>query len=202
MDHAGFEALVDYIDPEPQRAPSRALEPPSISGLEQSVIHLSRNDPVASIPDLRGWRVGVERLFGASPAGPLANERLEELRRFAILVRVHNDPGDDALDRFLDAGYTVEQAGLVHRIVREDRPVGPHQRFGFEFCVVPLLLATGIPVLMQDVAGDISITLITGAFISVTISSLAYRRCDRLRRVPLIAGNDAPGNRRSREQQV
>lgn len=117
MDYAASKAVIDYVDREYRLVPPRASEPPFLSELERSVIHLSRSDPVASIPDLRGWRAAVERLFATRRAGSLANERLEELRRFAILVRVHDDPGDDALDRFLDAGYSVEQARLVRAMV-------------------------------------------------------------------------------------
>jgi hypothetical protein len=183
MDYAASEALVDYIDPECRPVLPRAPEPPFFSELERSVIHLSRNDPAASIPDLRGWRVGVARLFATNRASSLANERLEELRRFAILVRVRGDPGDDALDRFLDAGYTVEQAERVHWITHQGKPTGSRQGLKFVFWGVPLLLAAGIAVLVQAAVGEILNSLITVAFISVTMASFAYRRRDRLRRV-------------------
>ena len=110
-------------------------------------------------------------------------ERLEELRRFAILVRVRGDPGDDALDRFLDAGYAVEQAERVHWITHQGKPTGSRQGLKFVFWGVPLLLAAGIAVLVQAAVGEILNCLTTVAFISVTMASFVYRRRDRLRRV-------------------
>jgi len=117
MDYAVSEACIERVDGEPRRAQPRAAEPLSFSEIERSVIHLSQRDHIASIADLRDWRVSIARLFVGRRSNSLADRRLEELRRFAILVRVHGDPGDDALDRFLDAGYTVEQARLIHAMV-------------------------------------------------------------------------------------
>jgi|SRR5690242_4982629 len=117
MDYAVSEACIERVDGEPRRAQLRLAEPLSFSEIERLVIHLSQRDHIASIADLRDWRVSVARLVVGRRTNSLADKRLEELRRFAILVRVHGDPGDDALDRFLDAGYSVEQARLVRAMV-------------------------------------------------------------------------------------
>ena len=176
MDYAASEALVEHVERTPRRAPRRAAEPPSFSEVERSVIHLSQKDPVASIPDLRDWRVAVARLFAVEPAGPLADRRLEELRRFAILVRLHDDPGDDALDRFLDAGYTVEQAGLVHRIVHEGTAVGRRRKeTRYVFRAAPMLIALGVSTLFHD-AGAIAVSVVVGGFISAIVAGGRFNR--------------------------
>lgn len=175
MDCIVSDALVGYVDPEFRPAPPRVAEPPCFSELEWSVIHLSRKDPVASIPGLRSWRVFVARLFGAGRAAALANDRLEELRRFAILTRVHDDPGDDALDRFLDADYTVEQAGLIHAMVNDGKPVRRPDRLGLTLLIVSPLAALRTSVAQND-SRKIAIGLAIGGFISTIISFLWLRR--------------------------
>lgn len=177
MDYAAPEARATQLsDHEFQAPPQPAPAPPTLSGVERSVILLSRKDPLASIPDLQGWRAGVARLFAANRANPLANPRLEELRRFAILVRIHDDPDDDALDRFLDAGYTLEQAGLVRRIVRESAPADRGTRPGLAFWVVPLLIAVVIYCVMQNAVHEIVISLIVAGLGLITVASLATTR--------------------------
>jgi hypothetical protein len=174
MDYAAPEARVAQLpDHEFQAPPRPAPLPPTLSGFERSVIRLSRKDPLASIPDLQGWRVGVARLFTAKRANPLANPRLEELRRFAILARTQDDPDDDALDRFLDAGYTLEQAELVRRILREGASVGRRTRPGLTFWVMPLLIAAGIYCVMQNAVHDFAISLIVAGLGLITVASLA-----------------------------
>ncbi len=58
-----------------------------LTPLERAVIALSRQDPVSSLRSgsrKRGWILGLPT---APP--PLANPRLEALRRYAILRRLH-----------------------------------------------------------------------------------------------------------------
>lgn len=176
MDYAAPEARAAQLSDHEFQAPLRPAllpVPPTLSGIERSVIRLSRKDSLASISDLQGWRVGVARLFAAKHANPLANPRLEELRRFAILARTHDDPDDDALDRFLDAGYTLEQAELVRRILREgasvDRRTGP----ALTFWIIPLLTAVGIYCVMQNAVHDFAISLIVAGLGLITVASLA-----------------------------
>lgn len=175
MDYNVSDDLVGFVDPEFRPAPPRAAEPLSFSDLERSVIHLSRNDPVSSIPGLRNWRVFVARLSGAGRTNALANDRLEELRRFAILVRVHDDPGDDALDRFLDAGYTVEQAGHIQAVVNDGKPVRRPNRLDLALLIVPLLAVLGVCTAQND-SVKIAIVLAIGGFISTIISFQWLRR--------------------------
>jgi len=175
MTYAVSEALIERVDGGPRRSPMRATEPSSFSEIERSVIHLSQRDSLASIADLRDWRVGIARLFVGGRTNSLADKRLEELRRFAILVRVHDDPGDDAIDRFLDADYTVEQARLIHAMVNDGKPVRRHNRLEFAFLIVPLLLALWASVSRNDI-GKIAISLAVGGFISTVVSFLSLRR--------------------------
>lgn len=177
MDYGVSEARLDGLVDHESAVPSpHAHEPPTFSGMERSVIQLSRKDSLASIPDLWDWRVGVARLFAVRRASPLANQRLEELRRFAILVRIHDDPGDDALDRFLDAGFTIDQAALVHRLLREGRSASGHRRSKYLIWVVLLMIPAGIYAAVQSATGDPAISLITAALGLVTIVSFTAPR--------------------------
>ncbi len=86
------------------------------SSTELRVIGLAeRRDATREItPDSRLGRF-VEWAFGLRLARPLADPRLESLRRFASLARYHADEVEqDDLRRLVDAGYSWGQAfGLL-----------------------------------------------------------------------------------------
>lgn len=90
---------------------------PSLSRLELRVVALARrrgergiamtgsrgNRCVARLLAILGWRV----------VRPLANARLEELRRLAVVLYRRADPGSAAIAEFLEAGLTTEDIGAV-----------------------------------------------------------------------------------------
>ena len=57
-----------------------------LTSLELAVIALARPDPPSSLVQRRGL---VRQIFGGRACQPLASPRLEALRRYAILGRVH-----------------------------------------------------------------------------------------------------------------
>ena len=65
----------------------------------------------------------VEWALGIRLPRPLADPRLESLRRFASLVRHHGEEvGDDDIKRFVASGYSRGQArGLVSYLARGHR---------------------------------------------------------------------------------
>lgn len=79
--------------------------------LELKVIALAEVDPVASIGTPKRFARFFERWFGFRRPSPLANERLEALRRFAVLARVTGGqlPAEE-VKRFLAAGFSILQA--------------------------------------------------------------------------------------------
>ncbi|MCM8732572.1 hypothetical protein ACFO8O_16575 [Hephaestia sp. GCM10023244] len=88
---------------------------------------------------------------------------------------IHDDPGDDEIDRFLDAGYNVEQAKLIHSMVNVGKPVRLHTRLELTFLIVPLLVALGVSVCQNNI-GKIAISLAIGGLISTVVSFLSLRR--------------------------
>ena len=90
----------------------------SFTALERQVITLAEADPVASIGAPRRFNRFFERWFGFKQPAPLANERLEALRRFAVLARVTGGqlPADE-VKRFLEeriAKYKVPRRFDFH----------------------------------------------------------------------------------------
>lgn len=86
------------------------------SALERQVIALAEADPVASIGSPTRSRRFFERWFGFKLPRPLANERLEALRRFAVLARVTGGrlPAEE-VKHFLTAGFSLLQARALQR---------------------------------------------------------------------------------------
>lgn len=84
--------------------------------LELKVIDLAEIDPVASIGPPTRFARWFERWFGIPRPTPLADARLEALRRFAVLVRVTGgELPVEEVKRFLDAGFTLVQARTLQR---------------------------------------------------------------------------------------
>lgn len=61
---------------------------PSLSAQERQVVLLARTDPIASLDPSRLGRL-ARLVFGIEPPHRLADARLEALRRYAVLYRVH-----------------------------------------------------------------------------------------------------------------
>lgn len=95
---------------EPPRLPAvaAAMAKPAFTPVELSVITLAAIDGASTIRP-RSWLSRLAaRLFGVGRPNPLADPRLEALRRFAIVARDHRgDPPQTEIDRFLAAGFTA-----------------------------------------------------------------------------------------------
>lgn len=92
---------------------------PILSGLERSVIRLSAGDgrrslagPAGPAERLVGW------VFGLRRPPPLADPRLEALRRLAVLFRLEGEriDGGEIAD-FLAHGFTIEQLGAIRALI-------------------------------------------------------------------------------------
>lgn len=108
-----------FLDVSPLAGESRsasAADASRFSPTELRVIDLAQRVDAAGEINPQG-RVGrfVEWALGIRLARPLADPRLESLRRFASLARYHpGDVGDEDVDRFIAAGYSRGQAyGLL-----------------------------------------------------------------------------------------
>lgn len=97
-------------------SPATVEDAADFSPLELRVIALGERSDVSQ-EIVQGSRVGrfLERAFGIKPVRPLANPRLENLRRFASLARYHPDQlSQDEIETLRSAGFTAGQAyGLL-----------------------------------------------------------------------------------------
>ena len=111
--------------PPPAESPCESGDGPeadSFAPLEQTVIALAEADPVASLGAPSRFSRFFERWFGFRRHNPLSDDRLEALRRFAVLARVAAGrlPAEE-VRRFLAAGFSLSQARALQR--RAARPV-------------------------------------------------------------------------------
>lgn len=68
-------------------------------------------------------------IYGREPESRLANERLEALRRYAIMYRLRGHAMDQDVRQSVDAaGFTVGQLAEVHRLVDRLTPPAPSWR--------------------------------------------------------------------------
>ena len=92
------------------------------SALEWSVIAVSRRDSVASLEEPSRVSRALGSLFGFGTTSRLADPKLEALRRVAVYAwrRGYALPQVE-IDRFVDAGFTIEQAETLVASVTGDR---------------------------------------------------------------------------------
>lgn len=94
---------------------------PRFSDLEWSVIRLARLDRLWTLRSSTRISRFIRRMIGRNPNPTLANERLEALRRMAVLSWHFGFtvPGED-LAEFLQAGFSLEQYELLVSTIRSD----------------------------------------------------------------------------------
>lgn len=90
-----------------EMAPDAAPAAGRLSKLDRMVIALSRHDPRSSLAAPGRFRKIITYLFSLQPPNPLADPRLEALRRFSVMLRKQRAhfPEDETL-RLLAAGYS------------------------------------------------------------------------------------------------
>lgn len=86
---------------------------PLFTPLELTVLRLARTEPMGAAQEHGLARRLLGRLFGLPPANGLADERLEALRRFAIIARHRSGDVARRLPDFLARGFTPLQAGAL-----------------------------------------------------------------------------------------
>lgn len=97
------------------------------SSLELRVIALGeRSDVLRERRGASGLSRAVDWLFGIAAAGPLADPRLEALRRFASKARHHRASlGQEDVEALVAAGYTAGQVrGLTGWLAGRSRSGG------------------------------------------------------------------------------
>ena len=102
-----------------QAIPANDTGVPEFTSLEWSVIRLARVDRLSTLRPAGRLRRFWKWLMGRSGSPQLANERLEALRRMAVLSWHYGFtvPGDDVAS-FMSAGFSPDQYELMVSSIR------------------------------------------------------------------------------------
>jgi hypothetical protein len=95
---------------------------PGFSGLEWSVIALAERDRIASLREPGRIAKALGTMFGTTRPGRLADERLEALRRIAVLAwrRGYAVPVSELL-AFIGAGFSTDQYEMLQTSIARGR---------------------------------------------------------------------------------
>ncbi|MEO6256988.1 MAG: hypothetical protein ABIO69_09280 [Sphingomicrobium sp.] len=109
--------------PKPSAMVGTAAPAARLSALEWSIVAMAERDPLSSIREHGRFITALESIFGLKRAGRLANERLEALRRVAILIWHHrwNVPKSEVA-AFLAAGFSADHFELIQTSIGQARP--------------------------------------------------------------------------------
>ena len=153
------------------RTSSSSINDDVFDDLECLVVHLSRSDSLKSLGDKSGLCSRFMRWFGTNTANPLANRRLEALRRFAVLMRVRGTLDEIERDQFLAAGYTIQQREKVEGVFSAN-----HQaKEGFSLFVWTIALCGAVMsyIATVSVVQERAPALIVAGVVLITLASLA-----------------------------
>ena len=107
-----------------------ATAAPSLSALEWLVVAVGKRDRLSSLQQPGRLSMALGALFGPQRNPRLADERLEALRRIAVLSWHYGYvvPGRE-VSRFIAAGFTPEQYELVVDSISADQLAQRSERF-------------------------------------------------------------------------
>lgn len=152
--------------------------PPRLSALERETVRVSLVDDAWS--DDSGRRlVAVTRwLFGVEPARRLANDRLEALRRYAILYRLlGSGMAQEERQRVIDAGFAAKQLEEAHALVARLAPPTPGLRQRLirwsGGAAAAGLVAYGLYMWLVENLGDGTISMVVLLLLAGTLLPLA-----------------------------
>lgn len=102
---------------------------PRLTALEWSIVAMAERDGLSSIREPSRYVKAMRALFGLKAPNRLANDRLESLRRVAILAWHYgwNVPKSE-LKAFLEAGFTSDQFELIQTSLGQARATRRRRR--------------------------------------------------------------------------
>jgi len=150
---------------------------PKLGPIERETVIVSLSDEIRTARKGKLARLS-EWIFAVRPSSGLASPRLEMLRRYAILFRVHGDAlGEHDRAAFIAAGFTEAQRAEVHLMVRRFAPPRPSlgrrlAGWGFGLAGAGLLTA-GLYWWLTEHLGDglistVVLLLLAGALLPLT----------------------------------
>jgi len=112
-----------FAAPEASAIVGTSPTPPArLSALEWSVVAMAERDGLASVRHASRYTRALRSFFGVKAPNPLANERLETLRRVAVFAWHYgwNVPKSE-LSRFFETGFTSDQFELIQNSLGQAR---------------------------------------------------------------------------------
>lgn len=102
---------------------------PRLSPLERQVVMLSLGDPLSSLRKPSKWGARWRKLLRIELANPLADPRLEALRRFSVMMRTtgYSMPGEE-YRRLIEAGFDEAIADEVYILTSQRHSAGTPPR--------------------------------------------------------------------------
>jgi hypothetical protein len=120
-------AYMDFAEPAPAllyrpAAVAKATPAASLSALEWSVVALARRDSLNSLRTPGPIGKAMAAVFGGASENPIADPRLEALRRIAVYGwhRGFAVPASE-IARFYEAGFSADQLELLLTSIGRDR---------------------------------------------------------------------------------
>ena len=122
---AAAKAIAAPAVPQPDPVPVAA----GLSALEWSVVAIAQRETLSSLKRPGRIAMAMGTLFGTRARTPLADPRLEALRRIAVLAwhRGDNLPTSE-IKSFLGAGFTTHQFELLLTSIGRGRLAGTRRR--------------------------------------------------------------------------
>lgn len=121
MAYRAFDEWQPMAAAEPLRIAAFVAKPdvPVFTPAERAVIAVARVDGASSVRRRTRLTRLASALFGIAPPNPLANPRLEALRRFAVLARLTGGhPSRREIETFLAAGFEPRAALTLSNLSR------------------------------------------------------------------------------------
>jgi hypothetical protein len=159
-------------------APSALRYISPLDRTERSAVLLSRDDGRASLAGNRAGAWLGRLISGSHPSARLSGDRLEALRRYAILYRLEGaklPAGEEA--RLLGLGYSGAQAASVRAMV-DAMDLRPRRKRGWLTGLVLLAVAASAVTLLdawlaRQVDDPLSALVVTIALVTGVVSMLA-----------------------------
>lgn len=118
-----------FVSQSPPIVGAATTPPARLSALEWSIVAMAEKDGLSSIREAGRYARALRSFFGFRQPNRLANERLETLRRIAILAWHYgwNVP-DSELASFFAAGFTSDQFELIQNSLGQIRAASRRRR--------------------------------------------------------------------------
>jgi hypothetical protein len=108
------------------------IDPPArLSPLEWSIVAMAEQYRISSLREPGRFLSALSSLFGVRRANRLANDRLEALRRIAVLAWHYrwNVPKSE-LHEVLETGFSLDQYELIQKSIGQARSASGRRRVG------------------------------------------------------------------------